>query len=162
MFEMLRSFTYNPLANAVRFILDKFAFAVSMAGLIAVYYLVTGLNDAGFLKAWYNTFSDSSKRVISVTKNCPQYLGEFSRFSQCVSNPPVSEDVDDPIIAQFKKDMEQKEKEYANDPYNSTTAPMMPLQYMQATQQGQTQSSSSDTNTSGVTTNTTTNSSPAY
>jgi hypothetical protein len=79
----------NPLALVVYSFLSKWYLIIALSSVIVVYWVYSGLKDAGVIDKAESIITKALEESKSVAQNCVPIITDISAFWQCVSNPPV-------------------------------------------------------------------------
>ena len=77
----------NPMGMFLWGIIAKWYFMIAIASLVALFWVVQGLNQIGFIDYMYKSVVEVLDMSKAVAQNCTTKLGNVKDFWECLGNP---------------------------------------------------------------------------
>ncbi|MCC2645940.1 MAG: hypothetical protein K0R02_5 [Rickettsiaceae bacterium] len=105
--NMVKGLMKNPLALVVYGFFSKWYLIIAVTSMIVVYWVYTGLKDAGVIDKAEVIIIKALNDSKSIAQNCTPLIADIPALWQCVNNPPA--------YRQFTKEDLEKIKQQAKE-----------------------------------------------
>ncbi len=87
-FNQIKKIFLNPVVIGIFTTLKPFYIATFVTIILVTYWVFQGLSKANLIKPVQTVIFQAFNETKSVAQNCVPMIKDFSRFWQCLNNPP--------------------------------------------------------------------------